>query len=159
VAAISICSVLTSICVTKRRYFGPRAPESSPTSVREFEFGQSPAGAGYVEQQLALKRATSPKTNITLGGNKYAENVGGKMGESDVEKYQFAQTIPAALAKVNETIGVLKKSDINTGLGAHIKTIYSTAVIIPTTGSALMHINVITLNAIQTTIVDVKVLT
>ena len=48
---------------------------------------------------------------------------------------------------------------ISTGLGANIKTTYSSAIIIPATGSALMKINVITLNAIQTTIVDVKVLT
>jgi hypothetical protein len=48
---------------------------------------------------------------------------------------------------------------INNGLGANIKTTYSSAIIIPTTGSALMQISVITLNAIQTSIVDVKVLT
>ena len=48
---------------------------------------------------------------------------------------------------------------INTGLGANIKTTYSTNVIIPTTRSALMQINVITLNNIQTTIIDVKTLT
>jgi hypothetical protein len=48
---------------------------------------------------------------------------------------------------------------INTGLGGNIKTTYSTAVIVPTTGSALMQINTITLNGVQTTIVDVKVLT
>ena len=48
---------------------------------------------------------------------------------------------------------------INTGLGANIKTTYSSAVIVPTTGSALMTINTITLNGVTTTIVDVKVLT
>ena len=47
----------------------------------------------------------------------------------------------------------------NTGLGANIKTTYSSAIFIPTSGSALMTINVITLNSVQTTIVDVKLLT
>ena len=46
----------------------------------------------------------------------------------------------------------------NTGLGANIKTTYSTITVLPS-GSALMQINIITLNSVQTTIVDVKVLT
>jgi hypothetical protein len=46
----------------------------------------------------------------------------------------------------------------NTGLGANIKTTYSTITVLPN-GSALMTINIITINATQTTIVDVKVLT
>jgi hypothetical protein len=48
---------------------------------------------------------------------------------------------------------------INTGLGANIKTTYSSAIIVPTIGSALMTINTITLNGVATIIVDVKVLT
>jgi hypothetical protein len=43
--------------------------------------------------------------------------------------------------------------------GANIKTTYSSAVIVPTNGSALMTINTITLNSVNQTIVDVKVLT
>jgi hypothetical protein len=45
---------------------------------------------------------------------------------------------------------------INTGLGANIRTTHSNAITIAFSGSALMTINVITLNSIQTTIVDVK---
>jgi hypothetical protein len=48
---------------------------------------------------------------------------------------------------------------INTGLGANIKTTYSTNIIVLPNGSALMQINTITLNGVTTTIVDVKVLT
>ena len=48
---------------------------------------------------------------------------------------------------------------INTGLGANIKTSYSTNIIVLPYGSALMLINVITLNGVTTSIVDVKVLT
>ena len=48
---------------------------------------------------------------------------------------------------------------INTGLGANIKTTYSSAITVPTNGSALMQINLITLNSVNSTIVDVKVLT
>jgi hypothetical protein len=48
---------------------------------------------------------------------------------------------------------------INTGLGANIKTTYSTAITVPASGSALMQINLITLNSVNSTIVDVKVLT
>ena len=48
---------------------------------------------------------------------------------------------------------------INTGLGANIKTTYSSAIIVPTVSAALMTINVITLNSIQATIVGVDILT
>jgi hypothetical protein len=73
-------------------------------------------------QRMQTAKAGAPKTGITLGGNKYAENVGGDIGKSDVETYKFAQTIPAALAKVDETLTILKNSDINTGLGAELLT-------------------------------------
>jgi hypothetical protein len=85
-------------------------------------FPDVPLPADVQAQRMQTARASAPKTAITLGGNKYAENVGGEMGKSDVEKYQSAQAIPAALAKVDETINVLKKSDINTGLGAELLT-------------------------------------
>jgi hypothetical protein len=90
--------------------------------VQEFQFGQSPAGAGYNARQIQLKTAGANKTAINLGGGKYAEAVGGGMGKADVERYDFAQTIPAALTKVNETLDILKNSDINTGLGAELLT-------------------------------------
>ena len=48
---------------------------------------------------------------------------------------------------------------INTGLGANIKTTYPTNIIVLPSGSALMQINIITLNSVNSTIVDVKVLT
>ena len=48
---------------------------------------------------------------------------------------------------------------INTGLGANIKTTYSTNIIVLPNGSALMQIIAITLNGVASTIVDVKVLT
>ena len=46
-----------------------------------------------------------------------------------------------------------------TGLGANILTKYSTTVVVPASSSALMSINIITLNAIQTTIVGIDLLT
>jgi hypothetical protein len=46
-----------------------------------------------------------------------------------------------------------------TGLGANILTKYSATVIVPSGGSALMSINIITLNTIQTTIVGIDLLT
>jgi len=73
-------------------------------------------------QKGRLAAAGAPKTAINLGGGKYAEAVGGGMGKADVDKYDFAQTIPSALTKVNETLDILKNSDINTGLGAEIFT-------------------------------------
>jgi anthranilate phosphoribosyltransferase len=48
---------------------------------------------------------------------------------------------------------------IQTGLGSNIKTTYSSVISVGPGGSALMTINIITLNAIQTTIVGVSVLT
>ena len=78
--------------------------------------------SALLREELGKKTAGAPKTAISLGGNKYAENVGGKMGEADVSNFQFAQTIPAALSKVNETLNILKNSDINTGIGAEMFT-------------------------------------
>jgi len=48
---------------------------------------------------------------------------------------------------------------IQTGLGANIKTTYSSVISVGPGGSALMTINVITLNSVQTTIVGVSTLT
>lgn len=46
-----------------------------------------------------------------------------------------------------------------TGLGANILTKYSATVVVPASSSALMSINIITLNAVQTTIVGIDLLT
>ena len=46
-----------------------------------------------------------------------------------------------------------------TGLGANILTKYSTTVVVPASSSALMSINTITLNATQTTVVGIDLLT
>jgi len=78
--------------------------------------------SALLREEMGKKTAGAPKTAISLGGNKYAENVGGKMGEADVANFQFAQTIPAALSKVDETLNILKNSDINTGIGAEMFT-------------------------------------
>jgi cytoskeletal protein RodZ len=83
---------------------------------------QQPFSPAVMEQKGLLATKGAPKTAINLGGGKYAEAVGGGMGKADVEKYDFAQTIPAALTKVNETLDILKNSDINTGLGAELLT-------------------------------------
>jgi hypothetical protein len=48
---------------------------------------------------------------------------------------------------------------IQTGLGANIKTTYSSVISVGPGGSALMSINIITLNSVQTTIVGVSTLT
>jgi hypothetical protein len=105
--------------------------------VRVPAFGGAPVTAGtYADvplppevqaQKLQSARASAPKTAITLGGNKYAENVGGDIGKDDVETYKFAQTIPSALNKIKETIDILKNSDINTGLGAQLFTTFDRA--------------------------------
>ena len=83
---------------------------------------QQPFSPEVMAQKGRLAAAAAPKTAINLGGGKYAEAVGGGMGKADVDKYDFAQTIPSALTKVNETLDILKNSDINTGLGAEIFT-------------------------------------
>jgi hypothetical protein len=46
-----------------------------------------------------------------------------------------------------------------TGLGANILTKYSGTVVVPASSSALMSINIITINAIQTTVVGIDLLT
>jgi hypothetical protein len=46
-----------------------------------------------------------------------------------------------------------------TGLGANIVTKYSATVVVPASSSALMSINIITINAIQTTVVGIDLLT
>ena len=46
-----------------------------------------------------------------------------------------------------------------TGLGANILTKYSSTVVVPASSSALMSINIITINAIQTTVIGIDLLT
>jgi hypothetical protein len=94
-----------------------------PASVVPGSFAQQqPFSPEVMEQKGLIATKGAPKTAINLGGGKYAEAVGGGMGKADVDKYEFAQTIPSALTKVNETLDILKNSDINTGLGAELLT-------------------------------------
>jgi hypothetical protein len=100
----------------------------------EFGFGDKPNYGGYTPEQtgkvnaallketLSKNEKLAPRTSIDLGGNKYAEGVGGGLADADVAKYAVAQTIPSALKKVGETLNILQNSDINTGIGADLFT-------------------------------------
>ena len=60
-------------------------------------------------------------------------------------------------------IGILNNGTgdltINTGLGLNIRTVYSSAIVIPTGRYAMMIINVLSINSVQQFIVDVNLLT
>jgi hypothetical protein len=100
----------------------------------ELGFGDKPRYGDYsapqtglvnsalLKETLSKNEKLAPRTSIDLGGNKYAEGVGGGLADADVAKYAVAQTIPAALKKVGETLNILQNSDINTGIGADLFT-------------------------------------
>ena len=72
-------------------------------------------------------------------------------------------TLTNMLANGTYKVGILNSGTgnlvFNTGLGANIKTIYSSNVSVPTLRFALMNIDVVTINSITTYIVGVNVLT
>ena len=103
--------------------FGPRAPESSPTSVREFEFGQSPAGAGYNASQLALKAAGRSTSTVNMPPQeKEEQKARGALLVAEYAGISSAAKMASKLIPVFDTnLNILDKG-FTTGFGTEAKT-------------------------------------
>lgn len=67
--------------------------------------------------RLAAKGASTVSVN-TGGQTEKAKVIGKLMGTKQVENFEAAQAVPSSLQKVDETLSLLRNSDINTGIGA-----------------------------------------
>jgi hypothetical protein len=57
----------------------------------------------------------------------YVKEVGGGVGKQDLGKIERSQVIPQDFAKIDETLNVLRNTDINTGIGAELFTVLDKA--------------------------------
>lgn len=92
------------------------------------QYRDVPLPADVQAQKLATARAGASRVAVTnVGETEYAKKVGGGAGEEDVTTYRNMQQLPADMAKVREILNILKKSDINTGIGAELFTVLDKA--------------------------------
>jgi hypothetical protein len=74
-------------------------------------------------QQLRLRASGASKTttNVSLQGESERSKAINKLvGTKQVERFDAAQAIPSQLRKADETLDILRNSDINTGIGAEM---------------------------------------
>lgn len=74
-------------------------------------------------QDYALRKSSAGAARVSVDNRaqgKYAEVVGGKSAENDVAQFDTAQAARENAIKLDETLNVLKKSDVITGMGADI---------------------------------------
>jgi hypothetical protein len=96
----------------------------APTTVGTYVDVPLPAG---VEAQN-LRRAAAGATRVSVDtGKKYGEAVAAGAGADDLKLFAQARQIPQDIEKIDQTLNILKKSDINTGLGAEVFTVLDRA--------------------------------
>lgn len=68
-------------------------------------------------------------TNVNMPPNEkaYSTEIGQGAGKQDLAAINRSQIIPQDFAKIDETLGVLRNSDINTGIGAELFTVLDKA--------------------------------
>ena len=78
---------------------------------------------------IAVKKDLRPLgTTVNVSTDKaYGGVVAAGAAKQDLEQINRAQTIPQDFAKIDETLNILKKTDINTGLGADLFTVLDKA--------------------------------
>ena len=75
-----------------------------------------------------LRRAAAGATRVSVDtGKKYGEAVAAGAGADDLKLFAQARQIPQDIEKIDQTLNILKKSDINTGLGAEVFTVLDRA--------------------------------
>lgn len=77
------------------------------------------------ESQFAPRAITN--VNMPPGEKAYSTEVGGGAGKQDLAAVNRSQAIPQDFAKIDETLGVLRSGNINTGLGADLFTVLDKA--------------------------------
>lgn len=91
-------------------------------------YADVPLPAAVQAQKQSLARSGAARMTVNqVGESQYAKEVGGGAGKEDVATYGDMQKLPADMTKLRETLDVLKKSDINTGLGAELFTVLDKA--------------------------------
>jgi hypothetical protein len=97
------------------------APVGAPVSTPK-----TPLPADVEAQNL--RRAAAGATRVSVDtGKKYGEAVAAGAGADDLKLFAQARQIPQDIEKIDQTLNILKKSDINTGLGAEVFTILDRA--------------------------------
>jgi hypothetical protein len=78
---------------------------------------------------IAVKKDLRPLgTTVNVSTDKaYGGAVAAGAAKQDLEQINRAQNIPQDFAKIDETLNILKKTDINTGLGADLFTVLDKA--------------------------------
>ena len=61
------------------------------------------------------------KVPVDLAGNKYAQTVGGKAGERDIEQHNMAQTLADQYGKLLQVGNILDSGEPLTGLGSEVQ--------------------------------------
>jgi len=77
------------------------------------------------ESQFAPRAITN--VNMPPGEKAYSTEVGGGAGKQDLEAVNRSRAIPQDFAKIDETLGVLRSGNLNTGLGADLFTVLDKA--------------------------------
>ena len=94
--------------------------------VQGSEAAVTPLPAGVEAQNL--RRAAAGATRVSVDtGKKYGEAVAAGAGADDLKLFAQARQIPQDIEKIDQTLNILKKSDINTGLGAEVFTVLDRA--------------------------------
>lgn len=97
------------------------APVGAPVSTPK-----TPLPADVEAQNL--RRAAAGATRVSVDtGKKYGEAVAAGAGADDLKLFAQARQIPQDIEKIDQTLNILKKSDINTGLGAEVFTVLDRA--------------------------------
>jgi hypothetical protein len=75
---------------------------------------------------MAMRRAGA--SNLTVNNEKaYGGAIAAGAAKQDLAQIDRAQSLPQEFAKIDETLGILRNTDINTGLGADLFTILDKA--------------------------------
>lgn len=96
----------------------------APTTVGTY--ADVPKPEGVYAQEVAKARAGATSVHVSTD-KAYGGAIGKLAAEEDIALHQKAQAIPTEIKKVDETLNVLRNSDINTGLGAEVFTVLDQA--------------------------------
>jgi hypothetical protein len=77
------------------------------------------------ESEFAPRAITN--VNMPPAEKAYSTEVGGGAGKQDLEAVNRSRAIPQDFAKIDETLGVLRSGNLNTGLGADLFTVLDKA--------------------------------
>jgi len=96
-----------------------------PDAVRQYEYAKS---QGYTGSFADFKQLNRPQQTVNVSTDKAYKGAVAKGGAAtDLEIYDAAQAAPNQIAKLDETLSILRSQDINTGIGAELFTVLDQA--------------------------------